>query len=284
MITTTPSAEKTFLSVDEHRIAYTTAGNPAAPPLIMVHGWLSHAGVWRQTFDAFQATHYCVAIDLLGLAASDKPDTGDYSIMAQARRVLALADHLGLPRFTLIGHSMGGQTALVLASMLAPERVIKLVDVDGVATGRLCWYPRWVVLPRMRLAKDSPWLWELTRRMVQYPLFARFEFWSWFDQPPPFESWATDRQMAMQPEMHLSAYRCGQGILATDTSAHLSKITAPTLILFGKRDKVVPRSEGQIVKDRVPNARLILFDSCGHFPMMEQTTAYLDALRTFLEN
>ncbi len=83
--------EQQYLTIDGHCIAYITAGDPAAPPLVMVHGWLSHAGVWRSTFEAFQDSHFCVAIDLLGLAASDKPANGDYSIPAQAKLVLALS-------------------------------------------------------------------------------------------------------------------------------------------------------------------------------------------------
>ena len=60
------TSAKQYLTIDGHRLAYLTAGDPSAPPLLLIHGWLLHAGLWRQTIDAFRDTHYCVAVDLLG--------------------------------------------------------------------------------------------------------------------------------------------------------------------------------------------------------------------------
>jgi len=95
------------ITSDNHKLTYTKVGHSDAPPLLMIHGWLSYRGVWRQTADAFKNSHYCVAIDLLGFGNSDKPADADYSIAAQGQRVLQLADALGFDRFTLMGHSMG---------------------------------------------------------------------------------------------------------------------------------------------------------------------------------
>jgi pimeloyl-ACP methyl ester carboxylesterase len=275
---------KQYLTVNGHCLAYLTAGDPAAPPLLMLHGWLSHAGVWRQTFEAFRDTHYCIAVDLLGLGDSDKPADGDYSIPAQAGRVLALADALGLKRFTLIGHSMGGQIALYIAAVLAPERVAKLVDVAGVATGALAAYPRRVALPRMQMAEGRLWLWNFTRALCRFYPVARFEFNSWFYRfgAIPYGDWAIDRHYAMQPGMDASATRCGEAILGCDLSDSLGSITAPTLVLFGDKDAVVPVDEGRAVERLVPGSRMILFERCGHFPMLESQARYLEVLRVFV--
>src|SRR5262245_3749150 len=106
------------------RLVCDTAGapgvpTPGAPPALMIHGWFSYRGVWQSTLEALQARHYCVALDQLGFGASDKPRDGDYRIEAHARRVLDVADTLGLERFALLGHSMGGQVALCVAARLA---------------------------------------------------------------------------------------------------------------------------------------------------------------------
>jgi 2-hydroxymuconate-semialdehyde hydrolase len=105
-------SELTF-TFDNHQLTYTTAGHADAPPLLLIHGWLSYRGVWQQTMEAFKDSHYCVAIDLLGFGNSDKPADADYSIAAQGQRVLQLANALGIDRFTLMGHSMGGQIRAV---------------------------------------------------------------------------------------------------------------------------------------------------------------------------
>jgi pimeloyl-ACP methyl ester carboxylesterase len=277
-------AAKQYLTIDGHRIAYLTAGDPSAPPLVLAHGWLLHAGFWRQTIEAFRDTHYCIAVDLLGLADSDKPANADYSIPAQAKRVLALADALALKKFTLIGHSMGGQIALYIASVLAPERVFRLVDVDGVSTGKLDPYVTRFMLPRLRMAVGKPWLWTLSRRMSRLYPVARVEFQTWFYNfnAIPFADWGPEREAAMQPGMDISAVRCGEAILAADLSNSLARIKCPTLVIFGDHDRVVPISEGHIVHEKVANSHIVVFDNCGHFPMLEQTTRYLDVLRFFL--
>jgi pimeloyl-ACP methyl ester carboxylesterase len=153
---------------DGYTLVYTIAGQPGALPVMMVHGWLSHRGVWRQTIDALQDSHCCVAIDLLGFGDSDKPARADYSIPAQGRRVLQLADALGWERFALMGHSMGGQIALCIASMLAPHRITQLVSVAGGVSARLNPYLDKVVYKFIALGKAFPPAFALFRRVSRY--------------------------------------------------------------------------------------------------------------------
>ncbi len=274
---------KQFITLNGQRLAYITAGDPANPPVLFIHGWLSHAGVWRLTIAALQATHYCVAVDLLGLAESDKPADGDYSIRAQAARVLALADALGIGAFTLFGHSMGGQIALYLAAH-APERVTRVVDVAGVVSGRLH-NGALLAFRRMALAVGRPWLWRMENWLAQFRRYARFSWGTWFYRMNDldWESWAIDRRMSLQPAMNTSAYRCGQAIVSTDLSAFLPKITVPVLVLFGEHDAVVPVDEGRLVQRLAPNSQFVTLPDCGHFPMYEKVESYLGAVREFLQ-
>ena len=274
---------KQFLTIDGQRLGYLTAGDPTAPPLLMVHGWLLHAGVWRQTIDAFRDTHYCVAVDLLGLADRDKPAAGDYSIPAQAGRVLAVMDKLGIQQFALIGHSMGGQIALYIAAVLAPERVVKLVDVAGVATGKLM-DTTVNALPQMRMAMGKPWLWTILGLLARTKYFARGQFPTWFYDfdAIPFADWQLDRQMALRSDINVSAVYCGEAILNCDLTDSLSQIHAPTLVIFGAEDAVVPLDEGRTVERLVAGSRMVVFERCGHFPMMEAESRYFETLRDFL--
>jgi abhydrolase domain-containing protein 6 len=130
-----------FLEIENHRIAYTEAGSDSNPPVILVHGLMSHRGVWTRTIDSLKENHCCIAPDLLGFGDSDKPKKGDYTIAKQAERILKIADHFGFDHFNVIGHSMGAQIATYLAASLAPQRVQKLISVDGVVTGELS---KWV--------------------------------------------------------------------------------------------------------------------------------------------
>lgn len=272
------------LTPDGHQLTYTSAGHPDAPPLLMIHGWMSYRGVWGQTIEAYQETHHCIAVDLLGFGESDKPKEADYSIGAQGQRILHLADALSFDQFILIGHSLGGQIALCIASMLAPERITKLVNVAGVVSARLMPAIEQVNCKWTALASVFPQLYSLSHWLLRYRWYVRSGFKAWFYnvEAIPFDDWAEDREMTFQPSMHISGYKTGQAIYNLNLRTHLAKITAPTLTIFGRQDAVVPLSDGHLVEQHVLDSRLVLIDQCGHFPMYEQTQQYLDALRLFL--
>src|SRR5512133_2597052 len=171
--------EKNF-TIKGKQLACTLAGNPQNPPIIMIHGWTSHRRVWRQTIAALEGKYYCVAVDLLGFGASDKPDNVDYSLSAQAQRIVMLADQLGFKTFSLLGHSMGGQIAAYIAAVIAPRRVEKLVSVGGVVTGKLSDTVEKTSVPFYRAARNMPWLFGLARSLVKSPIIAKGLFKVWF--------------------------------------------------------------------------------------------------------
>ena len=273
-----------FLSIDGQRLSYSLAGCPHNPPLILVHGWLSHRGVWRTTLPLLEAHYYCVSLDLLGFGDSDKPQHGDYSLLAQGRRVLALADALGFERFTLLGHSMGGQIALCTAALLAPGRITRLVSVAGVVSGRLLPYVERLIYPGIALLYRFPSLAGPLQSLLRYRWYVNLNFRPWFYDMDaiPFAEWEIDRRMATRPDLRFSAYAAGQAIHSLDLTPHLPKISAPALAIFGAQDGTVPVSDGRLVQQHVPGARLALLERCGHFPMYEQREGYLEALGEFM--
>jgi len=271
-------------AITKHQLVYTASGNPSNPPLIMIHGWGSHRGIWRTTVPALQDRFYCIAVDLLGFADNEKPDKGDYSIAAQAQRVVTLADELGFKTFNLMGHSMGGQIAAYIAAVTTPERVERLVSVGGVVTGQLSPYMKYIMLPNALWCRAMPVTYDLSRRWVeQYRWFANFVFRTWFYDMyfTSFDDWKIDRQLALQRSASKSLVRAFRSIRKTDLTAHLDRIQAKTLILFGAYDGAVPVDQARLLKERVADAQLVIYDDCGHFPMFEKNEAYLAALNSF---
>lgn len=274
---------------DGHQLVYAVAGNPENPPLFLIHGYLSSHHVWRQTIPVLQQRYYCIAVDLFGHGRSEIDPNGDYSIPAQGQRILALANELGYERFALMGHSMGGQIALYIASRLAPERVVRLVDVAGVVGARLTRNIEQSVFLLMEMASRlsivTP-LFELLGR-VTTPRFrwaANIQFSSWFVDMDAidFHSWRIDRELANRPGIRHTWFGGRNAIYGTDLTPYLSKIPVPTLVIFGKQDAVVPLEDARLAAENIPDSRLVLIDHCGHFPMYEQTEEYLDALMSFL--
>ena len=271
------------ITVENHQLNYVTAGNPKHPAVLMLHGWGSYHGVWENSMESLQNTHYCIAIDHLGFGHSDKPARADYSVRAQARRALKVMDELGIAQFSVMGHSMGGQIVMLMASELAPERITRLVNVDGVVTGKLCGYVRHVVYPTVRMGHIMPLAYIVPNIFLNAKWYARYLHGSWFYKMNsiPFASWETDRKMARQQAGAHSLYWAGQAIKLGDLTASLPKISAKTLIIFGKYDGTVPISDGQLAHQHIPNNKIIWIDDCGHFPMYEKSSAYLEAITQF---
>jgi pimeloyl-ACP methyl ester carboxylesterase len=276
------TSTQAYLDIEGNRIAYTLHGDRSLPGLMLVHGWLSYGGVWRSVLDELSRHYCCASINLLGFGTSDKPVGGDYSIPAQGRRVLALADALGWDKFALMGHSMGGQISLCIASTLAPERIVRLVDVAGVTSGKLQPFQVWVTKTRTYAAMKLPFLRAFSHWTHQFPAFAKFEFSTWFYHMPPYEQWREDVPWATVAGIEHSAYPAVAAFQAYDLTPYLHQIEAPTLVIFGRRDAVVPPLEGDLVARCVPGARLIWFEDCGHFPMIERREEFMAALRGFL--
>jgi len=275
--------DKHYHRLGDHRIAYLTSGDPAKPPLVMVHGWLSHAGFWRQTMQQLDSHFYCIAVDLLGHGHSDKPLAADYSIPAAAARVLALLDALGIGRFAYMGHSMGGFIGKQLAGSIARDRVTRFVDVAGVTTGRLSRYVRTVILPTVIVGRYLPAVWNLSRVGMRYAWYRQIYsdnvvyFTRHFSE---FDS--ASIQMSIQRGVEVPTHHEARGIMTHDTTPLLDKITAPTLIVFGAQDNTVPVIEGQHALKHIPDARLLIYEHCGHIPMEEQPEQFFTDVRTFL--
>lgn len=278
------TTEKQFMTIDGHKMAYFTAGDPANPAILLIHGWLSHSHLWDETMEALQERYYCVAMDVIGLGDSDKPAAADYSIAHQAWQIVELADKLGIEKFALIGHSRGGQLALQIAANTAPQRVTAVVDVAGCAGGRLGSYMERMTMPRIWMAMKMPVIYDVFRPLGQnIKAFSRFDASvGYFNiKAVPEKWWHPQYMTGLQKAAAISNYTTGVSIHEANLTPDLGKIKVPVLVLFGQQDRVVPVSEGHLVADHVPGAKLVLYQQCGHFVMYEKTAEYLQEVTRF---
>lgn len=128
--------ERFSYSSQRLNLNYVRWGDPAKPPLILIHGTRDHARSWDRTAAAL-IDRYCVyAPDLRGHGDSEWSIGGDYSIIDYALDIHALGEHIGRAPYTVIGHSLGGGVALQYSGAF-PEKVSKLVTIEGL--GGLGW-------------------------------------------------------------------------------------------------------------------------------------------------
>jgi pimeloyl-ACP methyl ester carboxylesterase len=110
-------------------------GGKSEPAVVLVHSLAGTAQQWSEQLRHLRQTRRAVALDFRGHGRSDRPKNGDYTLAGMAADIAAIVDSLGLDRFVLIGHSMGGGAALVYAG-IHPERVQGLVLIDPIGDGK----------------------------------------------------------------------------------------------------------------------------------------------------
>lgn len=107
-------------------------GDPAAPPLLALHGWLDNAGSFALLAPRLAMTYRVMALELPGHGHSDHPAVGSgYHYVDHVQAVLEAADVLQLARYTLLGHSLGAGIASLVAAA-APERIERLLLIEGL--------------------------------------------------------------------------------------------------------------------------------------------------------
>jgi 3-oxoadipate enol-lactonase len=117
-----------YVTVGGIRLAYTVSGNKSAPPVMLLHALGERAANWAPVIDSLAGRFCMYAVDLRGHGASDRP--GDYAFRLMRNDIIGMLDSLELARVTLLGHSMGGVVAFLVA-MEQPDRVERLIVEDA---------------------------------------------------------------------------------------------------------------------------------------------------------
>ena len=255
-----------FVTVDQGVNLYMEDLNPGgSKTIVFIHGWpLSHKQFEYQ-FNVLPARGYrCIGIDWRGFGNSDKPVNGyTYDRLADDIRVVISA--LQLENVTLVGHSTGGAIAIRYMSRYNGYGVSKLVLVDAAApTG-------FTTETANKFLKDT--LNDRPKMMQEVTDGFFFQYIT-----PQFSDWFS--QMGLQAAGWSTA---AVVVLLRDETVHadLPKINAPTLIIHGIHDKVIPFQQAQELHRKIKNSQLVPFQYSGHGPFWEERDKFNQLLIQF---
>ncbi len=258
------------------------AGSDAsdAPVVLLLHG-LGHwaDGAWGRLVPRLAPALRCVALDLPGFGASDKPDVR-YD-PAFFRRVLdATVDALGLQRFALLGHSLGGFIAADWAGA-HPDRVTHLALIAPAAFSRT---PRHLLFA---LLASGPGRFVFTgrpsRRFVQRALMRAVADPATLDPAHLERAFALAQDLAMRTAFG-GVYSASVTTFVSRRAMHagFARYAGPVFCAWGTRDRYIAPGSLRSVLRVYPRATTLLLDRSGHLPMIEQPQELAAALNTFL--
>jgi pimeloyl-ACP methyl ester carboxylesterase len=250
----------------------------SGPKLVLLHSLFMDHSTWNAVAAELSPDHTVITPDLPGYGESEKPAPSrfGYDVDAFTNAIADLYAALSLGRATVVGHGLGGAIALTLAAR-HPELVSELVVVDPLAEVARPWlYGRLAHLP-------------LAGSLVFKQLLGRSLFGAYFRElflANP-ASISNERLDAYYESFNTPAARGSvlatlrQTVDARPVAAQTSRIQTPTLVLWGRQDRLLPASVGQRLAREIHGARFELLDA-GHAPQEERPRELADAVRRFL--
>ena len=267
-----------FTRVDGVRIHYQEAGEESAPPIILIHGFISSNLIWSHVLKPLaDAGFRAIALDLPGYGYSDKPADALYTIDEQARAVIGLMDQLGIAKALIAGASYGGAVASIIA-LDYPERVNRLILVGAVTNddAKRKLLLRISCLPLIGDVATPLFLgsrWILRKRMQD--MYRRM------GRPINEKMVASRHHLLATSNTHRAMLRTARHWSANRIEREASLIRQPTLLVWGDDDDHIPIENALRMRDSIPNAKLIVFRNCGHLPPAEQPEKFVELVAEF---
>lgn len=274
------------------RVAVTAPGIPSVnlyfeeqgtgDTILLLHGLGESTFTWHDVIPALAARHRVIALDLKGFGRSDKPDDGFYSADDQAALVARFIIERDLKDVTLIGHSFGGTVALRTAlgeGMKGSGRIRRIAVIGSPAlprsTARYLDLVKTPVLPDTLASALSP---EALARLL-----LREASGGYVDSDENVEGYAAPyRDQAAMRSFFATARAIVTETDANEIAKRYKALEQPVLVVWCRKDPIVPLSAGRKLAATLPRARLAIIEGCHHLPQHERPKQLLKTLSAFI--
>jgi pimeloyl-ACP methyl ester carboxylesterase len=251
----------------------------AALTVLLLHGTSASLHTWDGWTEVLAREHRVVRVDLPGFGLTGPFPHGKYDPSSYAEFVTAMLDAIEVPRAVIAGNSFGGRIAWETA-LAAPERVMALVLVDA-SSGHP--FASQSMPLGFRLAQ-IPAFGPIMNRLLPRSL-VESGVRNVYGDPSLVTEELVDRYYELtlrEGNRAALVQRFAQTVPDERASERLAKIGAPTLVLWGREDRLIPLEVAHRFEDDVPDATLAVFDGLGHVPHEEDPTATVAPVLDFL--
>ncbi len=263
-----------FVTLEGVRLHVRDTGPRNGPPVLLLHGFGSSLHTWDQWAVLLEADRRVIRLDLPGFGLTGADPTGDYSDLRAVALLEGLLDRLGVAQADVVGSSMGGRIAWRFAAE-RPARVRRLVLMapDGFASAGFT-YDRPAGVPLLMRALPYTLPMPLLRGGVA-PAYA---------DPASLTDSALERyrDMMIAPGVRPAILDRMATHVLVPPEPFLRRVTAPTLLLWGASDRMVPAAHAADYARQLPDSRTVVLPGLGHVPMEEDPARALAPVTAFL--
>jgi len=255
------------IATDKGILHYEVIGH--GKPVIFLHGWLGSWRLWQQTMADMAGSFRTYALDFWGFGESDRK-LASYDVPDFVSLIIQFMDQMGIDQAPLIGHSMGGTVSL-LTGLTYPERVSKITIIGSPILGDSLAFP-------LKLAG---------RKIVASFLFSNFRiFRSLMKFYAPRICSDPNFPKMMDHDITNTTLNSFLKSIAslrnTNLSSKISGIQIPVLGMYGKNDNIVSPDQSEVLRIGNPKARVEIFQSSGHFIMLDEPQLFSESILRFL--
>ena len=257
--------------VSDISIFYDTRGD--GEPLVLIMGLGGGSSLWWRQVASFSEEYHVLTYDSRGVGRTDKPDI-PYSMDMLVSDAAGLLESLGIASAHVYGVSMGGMVAQELA-LRHPKLVSSLILGSTTCGGSHAVMPPQETLQKlfgiMSLSPDEA---------VKVSTSVTFSAGFIERHPKKIREWLIRGAESLPSPMGFR--RQAEAVAGFDTYDRLRQISAPTLILAGTDDQLIPAENSRILASRIPNAELVFFEGAGHGYLWEAEEEADQVVRDFL--
>ena len=262
-----------YQTVNGVRIHYEEQGE--GEPLILINGLAFPMDLWFAQIRELSKDFRVIALDNRGIGLSDKPDE-EYSIALMASDAVGLLKALGIAKAHVVGLSMGGFISQEIA-LSYPDVVDRLILVATGMGGPRCQKlgkPFWDQATAAIMGKPPDQVYRIDMTLMTAPGFAE-------KHPDILDQSVALRMKNLQP---LYAFMRQLGACTVfDSNNRAQDISRPILIILGKDDPLFPIPLADDFRQKLPGAKMIIYENCGHAILLEKAEQLSCDIREFLK-
>ncbi|MCX8094989.1 MAG: alpha/beta hydrolase [Caldisericia bacterium] len=272
-----------FIRIDNFNLHYKEYGN-GDKTILLIHGFAASTFSFREIYTPLSKDYKVYAIDLPGFGLTERVSSKNltfnpYSRSGQVEVVKRFLDKIGIKKVIILGHSMGGAVASYF-TIKYPEYVEKLIIEDGAILNGIMGGG----LLNFLKTPIGKFLWT-PLVIIFINQISRLKDIAYYDS-----SIITD-EVYYQYKKVLNVKNWDKGLYEIFVSQEkinleekLGEINAPTLIIWGEFDKVIPLDVGYNINKLIKNSKLEIIKNCGHVPHEEKPKEFLNIMVDFIEN